>query len=220
VTASCKRGNETSVSVKCGDFIDWEPFTKTDFAPWSKEVPKSHCIIEEYNFSRKALIFHAEHLSAQKKKVGNLTCKLEHTAPPMPLICLGVKWRLKADSRSMLRPCRAHAVPLPCCAAKSLECVLFYSHSVAVSDSHLPCCVHDLLRPRRSSQCHGTGRPSRDGLWATGSLSASSGYHAEFHKGFYQKHTNLRFRWPVWNQKFVKDEEKSGSSTLQEKTPC
>ena len=31
-----------------------------------------------------------------------------------------------------------------------------------------------------------------------------------------QNHTNLRCRWPVWNQTtFVMDEEKSGSSTLQ-----
>ena len=34
----------------------------------------------------------------------------------------------------------------------------------------------------------------------------------------YQMHTNLRCRWPVWNQTpFVMDEEKSGSSTLQKK---
>jgi hypothetical protein len=32
--------------------------------------------------------------------------------------------------------------------------------------------------------------PSRDGIWATCLLSASSGYHAEFHEGCYQKHTN------------------------------
>jgi hypothetical protein len=27
-------------------------------------------------------------------------------------------------------------------------------------------------------------------MWATGPLSASSGYHAGFHEGCYQKHTN------------------------------
>jgi hypothetical protein len=27
-------------------------------------------------------------------------------------------------------------------------------------------------------------------MWATSPLSASSGYHAEFHEGSYQKHTN------------------------------
>jgi hypothetical protein len=27
-------------------------------------------------------------------------------------------------------------------------------------------------------------------MWATCPLSASSGYHTEFHEGFYQKHTN------------------------------
>jgi hypothetical protein len=28
-------------------------------------------------------------------------------------------------------------------------------------------------------------------VWATCPLSASSGYHSEFHEGCYQKHTNL-----------------------------
>jgi hypothetical protein len=28
-------------------------------------------------------------------------------------------------------------------------------------------------------------------MWATCPRSAFSGYHAEFHEGFYQKHTNL-----------------------------
>jgi hypothetical protein len=27
-------------------------------------------------------------------------------------------------------------------------------------------------------------------MWVTCRLSASSGYHAEFHEGFYRKHTN------------------------------
>jgi hypothetical protein len=32
-------------------------------------------------------------------------------------------------------------------------------------------------------------------MWATCSRSASSGYHAEFHEGCYQKHTNpLNYR--------------------------
>jgi hypothetical protein len=74
---------------------------------------------------------------------------------------------------------------------------LFYLHSAAVSDSHLLCHAHAMLRPCLSSQGHGTACPSRDGLWATCQLSASSGYHAEFHEGCYQTHTNLRCRWPV-----------------------
>ena len=36
-------------------------------------------------------------------------------------------------------------------------------------------------RPCRSSQGHGTARPSRDALWANCQRSAYSGYHAEFH---------------------------------------
>jgi len=66
-----------------------------------------------------------------------------------------------------------------------------------------------MLWPCLSSQGHGTAPPSRDGLWATCPLSASSGYHAEFQESCYQKHTNLRCRWPVWKQTaFVIGEEK------------
>ena len=82
---------------------------------------------------------------------------------------------------------------------------------------HLPCHAHAMLRPCRSSERHGTARPSRDGLWGTCPRSASSGYHTEFHEGYHQKHTNLRCRWPVRNQTFVMDAEKSGSSTLQKR---
>ena len=47
MASSCNRGNETSGSVKCGDFLDYRRTVyplKTDFALWSKEVPKSDCI--------------------------------------------------------------------------------------------------------------------------------------------------------------------------------
>ena len=58
----------------------------------------------------------------------------------------------------------------------------FDLHSAAVSDSHLPCHAHAMLRPCRSSQGHGTAWPSRKSLWTNCPLSASSGYHAEFHE--------------------------------------
>jgi len=112
----------------------------------------------------------------------------------------------------MLFPCHAvplriQNVPLP-----------FDLHSAAVSDSHLSCNTRAMLRPCRSSQGHGTARRPREGLWATCPRSASSGYHAEFHECCYQKHNNLRCRWPVRNQTtFVMDEEKIGTSTLQKK---
>jgi hypothetical protein len=97
-------------------------------------------------------------------------------------------------------------------------CLSHLIYSATASDSHLPRRAHALFRKCRSSQGHGTGRPSRDALWATGLRSASSGYHVEFHEGCYQKHTSLRCRWPVLNQTtFVMDEEQSGSSTLQKR---
>jgi hypothetical protein len=107
--------------------------------------------------------------------------------------------------------CRAHAVPLSFRAAKGLECVF----PIWCTQCGRVWFTLAMLRLCRSSQGHGTTRPSRDGLWATWPRSTSSGYHAEFHEG-YQKHTALTCRWPVWNQTtFIMDEEKSGSSTLQ-----
>ena len=80
-----------------------------------------------------------------------------------------------------------------------------------------PCLIHTChaaLQPCSSSQGHGTELPSKDGLWdidqlwATYLLSASCGYHGEFQES-YQTQTNLRCRWPVWNQTtFVMDEGK------------
>jgi len=99
---------------------------------------------------------------------------------------------IKADSHIA---CRAHAVLLPCRAAKSLECVLplWFTQCGPVwltPAIPCPCLAHAMLWPCRSSQGHSTERPSRDSLWATCPLSASPGYHAEFHEGCYQKHTN------------------------------
>ena len=63
--------------------------------------------------------------------------------------------------------CRAHAAPMPFpCHAVPLRVssVSFPldSQSVAVSDSHLPCHAHAMLRSCRSSQGHSTARPSLD----------------------------------------------------------
>ena len=128
-------------------------------------------------------------------------------------VCSWAFGKFKADSHIA---CRAHAIHLPCRAAKGLECVYPIWFTQCSRVSHMSCHAHAMLRPCRSSQSHGTARPSRDGLWATCPRSASSGYHAEFHEGYYQTHTRLRTRWPVWNQTtLVMYEEKSGSSTLQ-----
>ena len=80
-------------------------------------------------------------------------------------------------------PCHAHAVPLPCRAANGLECafpIWFTRCGRVLFTLAMPRLCHP--RPYRFSQGHGTARPSRDGLWATCSRSASSGYHAEFHE--------------------------------------
>jgi hypothetical protein len=47
---------------------------------------------------------------------------------------------------------------------------------------------HGTARHGHGMTCVNVGRP--DGMWATCTLSASSGYHAEFHESCYQKHTN------------------------------
>jgi hypothetical protein len=89
--------------------------------------------------------------------------------------------------RWLLRPIRAHAapmpVPLPCRAAKGLECVfpLWFTQCGRVWFTlAMPRPYHP--RPCHSSQGHGTAWPSRVGLWANCPRSASSGYHAEFHE--------------------------------------
>ena len=82
---------------------------------------------------------------------------------------------VKADSQVT---CRAHAVPLR---VQNVS-FPFDLHSAAVSDSHLPCHAHAMLRQYHSSQGHGTAWPSRKSLWTKCLRSASSGYHAEFHE--------------------------------------
>jgi hypothetical protein len=105
-------------------------------------------------------------------------------------------WYVKGRfTHSMSCPCRAHAIPLPCRAAKGLECVfpIWFTQCYRVRFTlAMPCPfrAHAMLWPCRSSEGHGTARPSRDGLWATCPHSAPSGYHAEFHEDCYQKHTN------------------------------
>ena len=80
---------------------------------------------------------------------------------------------LKADSH---KACRAHAVPLPCRAAKGLECVFPLDlHSAAVSDSHLPCHAHAMLRPCHSFQGHSTTQHGR-GLEKNGMVGAWHGH--------------------------------------------
>ena len=73
-------------------------------------------------------------------------------------------------------PSRAHTVPLPCRAAKGLECVF------PIWFTGCGCVWFTLAMPRpcHSSQSHGTAWPSREDLWAKCPRSASSGYHAEF----------------------------------------
>jgi hypothetical protein len=109
----------------------------------------------------------------------------------MPGRILGLKQCYNMLRNSKGRLTHSMPFPLPCRAAKGLECVFFTFdlHSAVVSDSHLPRHAHAMPRPCCSSQCHGTAWPPRDGLWATCSRSASSGYHTEFHEDFYQKHT-------------------------------
>ena len=127
-----------------------------------------------------------------------------------------LQWQVKADSHIS---CRSHAAPMLCRAAKDLECVFpiwFTQRGRVWFTLAMPRPCHP--RPCHSSQGHGTAWPSRKSLWTNCPLSASSGYHAEFQEVVNQTHTDLRCRWPVWNQTpFIMDEEKSGSITLQKR---
>jgi hypothetical protein len=104
------------------------------------------------------------------------------------------------------------AVSLPCHAVPLRVWIVsfpFDLHSAAVFDSYMPCRNRAIPRPCRSESDFSRPRhraawtrherdiarvnyhcPSRYGMWATSPRSASSGHHAEFHEGCYQKHTN------------------------------
>ena len=107
-------------------------------------------------------------------------------------------------------PCRAHAVPLPCRAAKGLECVfpIWFTQCGRVWFTLCHAAPMPFSRPRHSMAVD--RRPVGE-LPALGFFRLSRGLPRS-----YQTHTNLRCRWPVWNQTpFIMDEEKSCSSTLQ-----
>ena len=125
---------------------------------------------------------------------GDATCD-RHTISIVLVSMPGNSHSLCRFTHSMPCPCRAHAVHLPCRAAKGLECVFpiwFTQFGRVWFTLATPCPyrAHAMLWPGRSSQGHGTARPSRNGLWTTCPRSASSGYHAEFHEDCYQKHIN------------------------------
>jgi hypothetical protein len=95
-------------------------------------------------------------------------------------------------------------MPSPCRSDKCLDCLYHLIYTVRpclIRSYHaapLPCHDHesesDFSRPRHSAawawlgMC-GLSSPSRDGMWAIFPRSTSSGYHAEFHEGCYQKPT-------------------------------
>ena len=77
--------------------------------------------------------------------------------------------------------CRAHAVPLPCRAAMCLECVfpIWFTQCGRVWFTlAMPRPCHP--RPCRSSQGHGTARPSRDYLLAFGFFRLPRGVPRSF----------------------------------------
>ena len=104
------------------------------------------------------------------------------------------KLPLKADSHIA---CRAHAVPLPCRAAKGLECVFpIWLTQCGVSDSHLRC--HAPIMPFFSRPQHSTAVERRP----VGYLLAFVFFRlpCRVPRVYYQTRTNIRCRWPVWNQ--------------------
>jgi hypothetical protein len=97
-------------------------------------------------------------------------------------------------------PCCTHDVPLPCRAARGLDCVfpIWFTQCGHVWFTHaMPCPCHAMPRP-----CHyesDFSRPQRGmgmawhGMWVTCLRSASSSSHAEFHEGCFRKHINLLY---------------------------
>ena len=118
-------------------------------------------------------------------------------------------------------PCRAHAVPLPCPAAKGLERVfpIRFTQCGRVWFTHaMPRPCHP--RPCRSSQGHGTVWPSREGLWANCRfrlLPAITRSSTKFSSDAYQSQMQVA---SAKSNTICMDKEKSSSSTLQKKTIC
>jgi hypothetical protein len=99
-------------------------------------------------------------------------------------------------------------MPFPCHAVPLRDYIVsfpFYVHSGAVFDSHMQCRARAMPRPCRSESDISRPLHSAEWVWhgmcelasdvqrryvGTCTGSASSGYHAEFHEGCYQKHTN------------------------------
>ena len=103
---------------------------------------------------------------------------------------------VKADSHIT---CRAHAVPLRCHAAKSLECgfpIRFTQCRRVWFTLAMPCPCYAPTMPFFSKPRHSTSVERRPVGFL--SRSASSGYHTEFHE-VYPTHINLRRRWLMWN---------------------
>ena len=106
--------------------------------------------------------------------------------------------RVKADSHI---ECRAHAVPLPCRAAKGLECVfpIWFTqcgHVWFTLAIPRPCHALTMLffsRPRHSTAVE------RQPVGYLPAFDFFSGYHTEFHEVCYQKHTN-----PLHNDPYLR----------------
>jgi hypothetical protein len=108
--------------------------------------------------------------------------------------------------------CRAHAFPLPCRAAKGLDCVfpIWFTQCGRVWFTHaMPRLCYTTTMPFWKRLIKATAQRGMDMAWhvwisighpetACGRparRSASSGHHADFHEGCYQKHTNsLNYR--------------------------
>jgi hypothetical protein len=115
---------------------------------------------------------------------------------------------LKADSHIA---CRAHAVPMPCRAAKGLGLSFpFDLHSAVVSDSHLPCHAHALTMPFFSRPRHSMAVERRrvGYLPAFGFFRLPRGVPRRLLAEAYQS-----------SQRSIPTTVKSGSSTLQKRRP-
>jgi hypothetical protein len=153
----------------------------------------------------------------------------------MPLdVTRGVRELQGRFTHTMLFPCHSPAMPF----CQGFRLCQFDLHSAVVFDSHIPCRSHAVPLPwheyaimKATSQGHGrvvAGSRQGDGMvtaWERhGMCELASAVHRR-HVGdlpafglfllprgvqeVYQKYTNLRCRWTVWNKAtFVMDEKK------------
>jgi hypothetical protein len=158
---------------------------------------KYFCFYHKYNTSNPTKILQLKWYTVKQLPVNITKPQMLNSIKILQLHIRRSYVILKAHSHI---PCRSHTahMPFPCHVVPKLS-TLCLSHLIYTVQ---PCLIHTCHAARVPCHDHAfwkrllkaTAQRGMDmawhGMWVTCPRSASFGYHAEFHEGFYQKHTN------------------------------